>query len=182
MNGIKFFIQKIKEKGLKIILKYFFLSPLLEGLFKILPYSPLRILFLNILGAKIKYNSMIYGINLINYDIGSLKNLKIGNDVYIEPGVFIDVFYSIEIKDHARIAPGCIILTHSKAGNVLDKVFPPRKIPIKIGKNSWIGSNAVIMANIGDGVVIAPGSLVNKDIPANCVAVGVPAKIIRKMD
>lgn len=54
--------------------------------------------------------------------------------------------------------------------------------PIVIGNKVWIGTNVTVLkgVNIGDGCVIAAGSLVTKDIPANCLAAGVPAKVIKE--
>lgn len=55
--------------------------------------------------------------------------------------------------------------------------------PIAIGKNVWIGAHATVLAGvtIGDNAVIAAGAVVNRDIPADTVAAGVPAKVIRKL-
>lgn len=50
---------------------------------------------------------------------------------------------------------------------------------ISIGKDSWLGNNAVIMANIGKHCVIAAGSVVTKDIPDYSIAAGNPAKVIK---
>lgn len=54
---------------------------------------------------------------------------------------------------------------------------------INIGKNCWIGSNVTVLdgVTIGDNCVIAAGAVVNKDIPDNCVAGGIPAKEIKKI-
>lgn len=54
--------------------------------------------------------------------------------------------------------------------------------PIVIGNKVWIGTNVTVLkgVNIGDGCVIAAGSLVTKDIPANCLEAGVPAKVIKE--
>lgn len=56
--------------------------------------------------------------------------------------------------------------------------------PIHVGKNVWIGAHATILpgVNIGDGAIIGAGAVVNKNIPANCVAVGVPAKPIKNIN
>jgi len=56
--------------------------------------------------------------------------------------------------------------------------------PIVIGKNVWIGANATVVPSvtIGDGSVIAAGAVVTKDVPANVIVGGVPAKIIKKIE
>lgn len=56
-------------------------------------------------------------------------------------------------------------------------------MPVRIGKNCWIGANAVILPGItiGDHVVIGAGSVVTKDIPSNVVAVGNPCKVLREI-
>lgn len=53
---------------------------------------------------------------------------------------------------------------------------------VKIGNNVWIGTNVTVLkgVTIGEGAVIAAGSVVSKDIPAHCLAAGVPAKVIRE--
>ena len=182
IGATRFLVKKTREKGIKVILKHLFLSPLLEVLFKLLPYSPLRIFLLNILGARVSYASLVYGIRIMNYDIGSLRNLRVGKNVWLQPGMIIDVCDRVVIDDYASIGPGVVVLTHSKAGNLLDKVFPPKKRPVRIGKHTFIGSNAVIMADVGDKSVIGPCSVVNKDVPANSIAIGVPARVIREID
>ena len=55
--------------------------------------------------------------------------------------------------------------------------------PIHIGENVWIGSSVTITrgVTIGDNSVIAAGAVVTKDIPANVVAGGVPAKVIKPL-
>lgn len=54
--------------------------------------------------------------------------------------------------------------------------------PIVIGNKVWIGANVTVLkgVTIGDGAVIAAGSVVIKDIPANCMAAGIPAKVIKE--
>ena len=54
-----------------------------------------------------------------------------------------------------------------------------RALPIKVGDNCWFGGNVVVLAGvtIGPGCVIAAGSVVTKDIPANSVVAGVPAVV-----
>lgn len=55
--------------------------------------------------------------------------------------------------------------------------------PIVLGKNVWVGSNATILqgVTIGDNSVVAAGAVVTKDVPADTVVGGVPAKVIKKI-
>ena len=54
---------------------------------------------------------------------------------------------------------------------------------ILIGKNVWIGDRVTILGGVtvGDNVIIGAGTVVTKDVPANCVAVGTPAKIVKEL-
>ena len=82
-----------------------------------------------------------------------------------------------------------LFLGHNVVLATLDHDIDPEKrhmlhsAPIRIGKRVWIGSNAVITkgVTIGDNSVIAAGAVVTKDIPANVVAGGVPAKVIKEI-
>ena len=55
--------------------------------------------------------------------------------------------------------------------------------PIHIGKNVWIGANSMVLpgVTIGDGAVIAAGAIVTKDVPANTIFGGIPAKKIKNI-
>ena len=53
--------------------------------------------------------------------------------------------------------------------------------PVVIRKNAWIGANATILpgVTVGENAIVAAGAVVSKDVPANTIVGGVPAKIIR---
>jgi acetyltransferase-like isoleucine patch superfamily enzyme len=91
----------------------------------------------------------------------------------------------ITIGDHALLAPEVFLTASdydfdSGDGPVMD--LPKRERDITIGANTWLGAKVVVVAgvSIGDGAIIAAGSVVTKDIPAGAVAAGVPAKVIRQ--
>ncbi len=97
---------------------------------------------------------------------------------FINENVQITVGDVVEIGEGATIGRDVII--RSFDGHKIDK--PDYKIsePIKIGRNVWIGQGATILkgVTIGDGAIIASKAVVTKNIPARCIAAGVPAKVI----
>ena len=108
------------------------------------------------------------------------KNLVIGKNVFINSGCKVQDQGGIEIGDGTLIGHNVVLATLNQA------LAPERRgdlipRPIRIGKNVWIGSNAVILpgVTIGDGAVIAAGAAVTKDVPENSVVGGVPARVLR---
>jgi acetyltransferase-like isoleucine patch superfamily enzyme len=63
-------------------------------------------------------------------------------------------------------------------------IDPADAAPVVIGQNVWIGSECLILkgVTIGDNAVIGACSVVTSDIPANCIAVGAPARVLRRLD
>ena len=91
----------------------------------------------------------------------------------------------IFIGDNTQITAGVIILAHDYSYSVLGNIYgelPRQQKDTIIGKNVFIGMNSIILmgSNIGDNVIIGAGSVVTKNIPDDSVAVGNPAKVIRK--
>ena len=65
-------------------------------------------------------------------------------------------------------------------GPVMD--LPKREADIQIGANTWLGAYVVVLAGvtIGEGTIVAAGSVVTRDLPPNCVAAGNPARVVRQ--
>ena len=110
------------------------------------------------------------------------KNLKIGRNVFINSCCQFQDQGGITIGDGTLIGPKTVIATlnHHQNPNKRANLIPK---PVKIGKNVWIGANVTILpgVTIGDGAVIAAGALVSKDVEANTVVGGVPAKLIKRI-
>ncbi len=113
----------------------------------------------------------------------------VGRDVRI-PTMLMPLFPElISIGDNVEIASGVRLVTHDAIHGVLSRKDPEHTYHesigcIDIGSNCFIGAGTVILGNvkIGDNVVIGAGSLVNKDLPANSVCGGVPAKVLGSFD
>ena len=110
------------------------------------------------------------------------KNLKIGEHVFINSGCRFQDQGGITIGDGALIGHNVVMATINHG------LEPERRgdnipAPIVLGKHVWIGANATILpgVTIGDNAVVAAGSVVTKDVPANMVVAGVPAKAIKSV-
>lgn len=108
-------------------------------------------------------------------------NLKLGKGVFINHSFIGSASGGIVIEDNVQIAPHVTILTINHdpyARNIaLCKT-------VTLKKNAWIGASVTILpgVTIGENTIIGAGSVVTKDIPANSIAVGNPARVIRTLD
>jgi acetyltransferase-like isoleucine patch superfamily enzyme len=109
------------------------------------------------------------------------SRIKIGNNVLIGVGNWIDGSGGVEIEDEVILAPYCVIASskHTFKDNSATR-GQCKLAPVKIGFGSWIAANVTISAGvtIGSGSLVACNSAVVKNIPSNVIAGGVPAKII----
>lgn len=112
-----------------------------------------------------------------------IENISVGNNVSFNYNGFINGCGGINIGNNCLFGPGLTIITanHNFQGSKNVRSLGHLKKPVFIGNNVWIGSNVIILpgVRIGDNCVIGAGSIVTKDIPANKVVVGNPAKIIK---
>ncbi len=111
------------------------------------------------------------------------KNITVGKNVFINAGCKFQDQGGIFIDDGALIGHGVVLATlnHDLAPEKRQALHPA---PIHIGKRVWIGANATICSGvtIGDNAVVAAGAVVVKDVPADTIVGGVPAKVIKRID
>jgi len=115
-----------------------------------------------------------------------MRGVNIGKNVYIGYDVIFDRIHPelITIEDYAEIGDRCIISVHSRGTLPLRDKFPRSAKPVKIGRGVWIAPGCIVIqgVEIGENSVIGTGAVVNKSVPSNSVAVGVPAKVVKKLD
>lgn len=111
------------------------------------------------------------------------KNITIGKDVFINA--------CCHFQDHGGVTlgDGCLIGHNVVFATLNHDLHPERRAsmipaPIVLGRKVWVGSNSTILqgVTIGDNAIIAAGSVVVKDVPANVIVGGVPAKYIRDIE
>ena len=112
------------------------------------------------------------------------RHIHFGDNVYANFNLTMVDDTDIYVGDRVMFGPNVTIAT---AGHPIDPELRYQamqyNIPVHIGKNVWIGANAVVLpgVTIGDNSVIGAGSVVTKDIPANVVAVGNPCRVLREI-
>ena len=120
---------------------------------------------------------------VFNCDNG--KNIHVGDNFFTNYNVTILDVAPVHIGDFVMIGPNVLITT---VGHPLSPKGRRQRLakasPVNIGSDVWIGGNVVILpgVTIGDNVVIGAGAVVTKDIPSNSVAMGIPAKVVKKIE
>lgn len=112
-------------------------------------------------------------------------SIRIARRVWLGPYVVIYGHGGVEIGEQTLISMHCAILSSNHSIPPMGRLIrdlPDELLPTKIGRDVWIGANAVVLGgvSIGDGAVIAAGSVVNRDVEAGAVVAGVPARLVRK--
>ena len=154
--------------------------------------------------------NLLHRLNVTEYRITKNARMIIkelipnaGLNLYIEPPFFCDYGYNIHCGENVFFNVNCVVLDETKVTIGSNVFFGPcvqiytasypleailrrtHKVskPVTIGNDCWIGGNAIILPGItiGNGCVIGAGAVVTKNIPDNCMAVGNPAKIIKKI-
>lgn len=110
-----------------------------------------------------------------NWLVQNKDGLKLGYKTDIGAFTYINAKYGVIIEDYVQIGSHCSIYSIS--------TIDDKKGSVTLKKNCKIGSHSVILpgVTVGENAIVGAMSLVNKDIPPNCVAFGIPAKIIRKI-
>lgn len=116
------------------------------------------------------------------------QGARVGENVQIVDrfGFLYEPWYAdlIEIGDNVVLSAGVRLVSHdSSYSNVLGDL-PVKYGEIKIGRNSYVGVNSVILCGvtIGENCIIGAGSVVNRDIPSNSIAAGNPVRVISTIE
>ncbi len=111
-----------------------------------------------------------------NWIVQNLEGLVLGSKTDIGAFTYINALHGVIIEDNVQIGSHCSIYSVSTIDNNAGKVT--------LKNNCKIGSHSTILpgVNIGQNSIIGAHSLVNRNIPDNVLAFGVPAKVVRKLD
>lgn len=178
-------MKALREIGILKALRFGISVPLL-GIFSILGFPQLRSLFLRLMGSSIGASCVIHGMRFFNVYRTGFRGLTLGREVFVGDDCLFDLAERITIENQVTLAERVVVLTHMNVGytdHPLQKDFPAFARPVTIKTGSFIGANVTILAGvtIGPRAFVAAGSVITKDVPADTLVGGVPAKVIRQI-
>lgn len=143
--------------------------------------------------TRVKY-CLIYKIGVHfperNVRTWSLRALgyEVGKGSYFADDLVITLAYTnrghLHLGQRVSIGPGCILVLAAHANNsIIKQQIPEKERWITLEDDVWLGAGVIVLpqVTIGEGSIIGAGAVVTKDIPPHCVAVGNPAKVIKKV-
>ncbi|WP_340112668.1 DapH/DapD/GlmU-related protein [Maribellus mangrovi] len=115
--------------------------------------------------------------------INHAEFVSVGKNVYINHACTMLALGKIYIEDNVLIGPKVNLTSEGHPIDPENRRALEVK-PVVIKRNAWIGAGATIMAGVtvGENSIVAAGAVVNKDVPANTIVGGIPAKFIKKID
>jgi len=131
---------------------------------------------------KIGENFRVHGrVTRVQLGTSVSGTLVIGDDVGMNEGVSIFAQREITIGDHAIISD--YVSINDSDYHELAPGLPTRVAPVRIGRNAWIGRNAIVTrgVTIGANAVVAAGAVVTRDVAPNTIVGGNPAQLIREL-
>lgn len=192
LNGILYYILRFKMPKLIFLGK----NSKLIGLEKIkfsnstTISSNVKISSIGSIGFNFGTNFSIRDYSIID-SFGSIKKesgkLIVGNNVGISEFCYFAIRGNIFIGDNVIIGPGVKIFTENHSYDNKDQFFRLQneiRNDVIIGNNVWIGSNVILLPGviIEDNVIIAAGSVVNKNVPTGTIYGGIPAKYLKTIN
>lgn len=139
----------------------------------------LRNLLLKVLGADVDRRARVNPGVIIR-----TRDLTLGAFSTINYGCILDNRDGVHIGERVGVGIGVTFTTSTHDySNPLVRAGAGKTLPIHIGDGAWIGSGATILAGVrvGSGAIVAAGAVVVKDVPANTVVGGTPARHIREL-
>jgi virginiamycin A acetyltransferase len=113
----------------------------------------------------------------------SQTGARIAERVYVGPRCHLGL---VDVERDVLIGAGVHIPsgphTHGTDPSLLIRDQPGRRERVRLGEGSWIGSNAVVLADVGCDSVVGAGSVVTRPLPDRVIAAGVPARVVRRRD
>jgi maltose O-acetyltransferase len=136
-------------------------------------------------GLSIGPGTAIFGRLRFGWYGDAFRNLTIGRNCFFNRDVSIDTTAQVTIRDRVTFGHEVAVVTSNHDMSLPDyRAGAVRPGPVTIGNGVWLASRVTVLpgVRIGDGAVVAAGAVVARDVPANTLVGGVPARIIRSLN
>lgn len=132
------------------------------------------------LGNEVKLEAPI---RRIYFNVWPGAELILGDEVEVNDGARFDCTCSVQIGDRVRVGFGAVILDNH-FHTIEDRLLRPAGQPVVLEDDVWVAANTMILAGVrvGEGSVVAAGSVVPRDVPPLSVVAGSPARVIEELD
>ncbi|RSK39546.1 sugar O-acetyltransferase [Hymenobacter perfusus] len=109
-------------------------------------------------------------------------NIRIGKNVFVNHACTFMDRGGITLEDNVLVGPKVNLITTNhltEPGQRRDTV----SLPIVLKQGAWLGANVTVMpgVTIGENAIVGAGAVVTKDVPANCIVAGVPARVVKAL-
>lgn len=143
-----------------------------------------RALAMRLAGFPVGRGTLIQGTPIIFGGGKWSEHLSIGKYCVLSIRIFLDLGASITLDDSVHIGPRTMLVTGGhKIGDSSCRSGVPDPKPIRIGEGAWLGARCTVLpgVTIGEGAIVAAGSVVVKDVPPNTLVAGVPAVVKKQL-
>lgn len=144
-----------------------------------------RAAILRRVGFGIGPGTAIRGMPRVNGGPALYANLIVGAGCLLHVDCTLDLEEQIVIGDRVTVGHQAMILTSShEIGPKEHRAGEVMRAPVTVGDGAWLGPRSIILpgVKVGAGAVVAPGALVNKDVPPHTRVAGAPAKVVEELD
>ena len=132
-----------------------------------------------LIGGNVGFDASTTNGNILNSGA-----ITVGDYVLISPGTRISASDEIVIG-HSVMMANSVYITDSDWHGIYDRTARSERVtPVNIGDNVWLGDHSVVLkgVTIGENSVVAANAVVSRDVPANVVVAGNPARVVKQLD
>ena len=179
-------MKALREIGIKRATR-FVAGTLVQVLFRLMVFPPLRTAFLRLVGVRVGKNTVIQAVKFFNVYRRGFAGLSIGDNCFVGDDSLIDLADEVVLENEVTLAERVTVLTHVNVGyrdHPLQRYFPSHSKRVVFKRGCFVGTNVTVLpgVTVRECAFVAAGAVVREDVPPYHVVGGVPARTLRVLD